>query len=745
MATAAFASKVMWPNLMEEHDLSDVDEEPIDAHLGGSTQRIEAAHELLVEIPKQELLRLPIDHSPARRAVLDLGRHLAGIEPVLRRVVLKLVRRGERRSLARTAAFVWVGFERSDGRRFVGQRPVNLSAAACLHLDINDDRVALPIDRSYATARLAVDDVDGKARREVFEFAYPGLGAVLRWLDADGARREQVLERDAVVALRPGDARLLEVSSPDPGAILLVGAEVHPQAFANRSRIGIPLATVADACRGGADQLAIRGADGTEITLARFTVPCEVVRWTENFDRLRRERSLLLGFHEPVQQLRVRVRDLWGGTKAELVLEADALRRRVITNGMSLRLEQDVGGPLHGERLVIELDDWPSGLWLMDLDAQLGQGGRWQALVNLRGDVYAWLLSHGLDEILAGDLGQGLGLAGQIQIFARCHKELQRCFAPPCWQGGVNQILRLWRRLGGSLATDPRLEGYWPALLPLAFIEPPLEASESWLPLVSFWDVLPEFMALRGSSYANLRQIGRDDTAVLALLAELAEAGSVARFLQHGDRLDIQFFRCFANLAEVHRSDCLAECRGFSFKVYADLMRRTAEDGGDLGWLTSEPMLSSSHYLTAFERLVRRYRTLTAGQGNAQRLPGAARLVQDALRWLDREGRARAEAAIPDLALDGASLALSVPVDEDEDALLQDAPTALSAIALACRLEPRRPGALDAFIASLAGADRDREKVSADLNFLTAAGADLFAFWLLFWDVLLTTGERCRT
>ena len=252
---------------------------------------------------------------------------------------------------------------------------------------------------------------------------------------------------------------------------------------------------------------------------------------------------------------------------------------------MSLRLEQDVSGRFPGVRLVLELDDWRSGLWLMDLDAQLGQGGRWQALVNLRGDVYALLLSHGLDEILAGDVGQRLGFADQIQIFARCHKELQCCFAPACWQGGVDEILRLWRRIGGSLEPTPRLERYWPALLTLAFIEPPLEASESWLPLVSFWDVLPEFMALRGPSYAVLRQIGRDDTAVLALLAELTEAGSVARFLHQSDRLDVQFFRCFANLAEVHRSDCLTECRGFSFRAYADHMRRAAEDGDDLGWL----------------------------------------------------------------------------------------------------------------------------------------------------------------
>jgi hypothetical protein len=350
---------------------------------------------------------------------------------------------------------------------------------------------------------------------------------------------------------------------------------------------------------------------------------------------------------------------------------------------------------------------------------------------------------YDLHSLLAGDLASNLTFAERVRIFASCHRRLQRCFAEACWEGGVKLILQIWQRLGGSIAADERLSRYWPAILPLAFIEPPLEASESWLPLASFWSVLPEFMALPGQSYSNLRQVERDDAVVLSELANLAQSNSVGRFLQRW-RLDAAFFTCFANIGEVIRTDGVVECRGFSFKTYADQMRRAAEKADDLGWSPIEPLLSSPHYLTAFESLSRRYRTLTSGQGNAQRLPGAARLVQDSMRWLDREGRAIAEAAIPNLALDHALLGLPVPVEEHEDALLQDAPTALSAIALACRLEPRRPGTLDVFINQLAGADRDREKVSADFNFLTAAGRDLFAFWILFWDVLLTTGEQCR-
>ena len=54
---------------------------------------------------------------------------------------------------------------------------------------------------------------------------------------------------------------------------------------------------MAEACRGGADQLAVRSADGIEITLARFTVPCEVTHWVESADGPRGEpNASSLGF-----------------------------------------------------------------------------------------------------------------------------------------------------------------------------------------------------------------------------------------------------------------------------------------------------------------------------------------------------------------------------------------------------------------------------------------------------------------
>jgi hypothetical protein len=298
---------------------------------------------------------------------------------MLRRLVLKLVRSGERRPIARAATYVWIGLERVDSVWFVGKPPLNLVPTACANLAIDRRRVALRADQRYARARLTVDDADIAGRQHIFEFVYPGVIASLRWFDTEGRQHEEVLDSDAIVALCPGDARLLDITSPDPRAVLRVGATVQAGAFADRPRLTVPLASVIESCKCGADRLAVQGGDGSEVLLARFTVPCEVALWAQSLDPVGEERSLLLGFREPLQRLRVRARDLCGGTKAELVLETDALRHHALPDGMSLRLERDFGDACRSVRLIIELADWPSDLWLMDLDAQLGEAGARQS------------------------------------------------------------------------------------------------------------------------------------------------------------------------------------------------------------------------------------------------------------------------------------------------------------------------------------------------------------------------------
>ena len=86
---------------------------------------------------------------------------------------------------------------------------------------------------------------------------------------------------------------------------------------------------------------------------------------------------------------------------------------------------------------------------------------------------------YGLEPILAGDLAGSLSFADGVRNFASCQKRLQRCFAQPCWDGRVKLVLHLWHRLAGSIAADERLPRYWPAILPLAFAEPPLPVALS--------------------------------------------------------------------------------------------------------------------------------------------------------------------------------------------------------------------------------------------------------------------------
>jgi hypothetical protein len=176
-------------------------------------------------------------------------------------------------------------------------------------------------------------------------------------------------------------------------------------------------------------------------------------------------------------------------------------------------------------------------------------------------------------------------------------------------------------------------------LLLLAFVEPLLEASESWLPMVSFWEVLPDLMALPGANCAALAEVRREDALVIATLSELADDGSVGRFLMRW-RLSPSFFGCFGNLAKVNASLGEVECRRFDFKAYAERVRSDAETWNS--WSPGSEALSTLHHAFAMDGLLRRSRVIGSSAGNEQRIPGAARLAQTAARWLERDGRQQA-------------------------------------------------------------------------------------------------------
>jgi hypothetical protein len=257
-----------------------------------------------------------------------------------------------------------------------------------------------------------------------------------------------------------------------------------------------------------ADCLVATGSDGVSLELLRLAVPMEVLAWRSVRDPRTGDAYLSLGTRESVERLRVRAEDLLSGSRVELELAPDGLRHVDPAGGAALRLEQDLSQAHAAIRLTAEHGTWSPGLWLVDLELRAEGAWGWRAPTNTRGDSFSWLLEP--QPGMTDAAPRGLALPGAVATFGRLHAALQRCFALPCWQGHLDRLVRYWRRVARQ--PEERADGPpWPELLPLAFVEPPPDAAEGWLPLRSLWDVFPNWLSQPGATYAVLDGNPRPD------------------------------------------------------------------------------------------------------------------------------------------------------------------------------------------------------------------------------------------
>ena len=68
----------------------------------------------------------------------------------------------------------------------------------------------------------------------------------------------------------------------------------------------------------------------------------------------------------------------------------------------------------------------------------------------------------------------------------------------------------------------------------------------------------------------------------------------------------------------------------------------------------------------------------------------------------------------------------------------------LSVLAFVCRSELRRPGLLNLFLQTVSKTLEDPTRLPGHLSLLTFIGAELFDFYLLFWELLIM-GDQCMT
>jgi hypothetical protein len=351
------------------------------------------------------------------------------------RLILRVVRAGEQRAVARTTALVWCGLDRVvAGRKFQGSVPENFSRDLSTHIIVGDDGLSLARDIPCATATAVFADIDGHGSNQTVVIPQPEPYALIEWIGEDGARQHKPLRNGETIIVAPGSERSLLVFCPDSTASLRVGSREEPRAFARAPRRRLPLAALNDLCQGEASAVSLVQREPYELTLLGFPIArlCTPSRW--RFFPQGMAFRLDLAFERPVAALRLGGEDILTGRPVHLELAPDGLNIRDDALQAMARFEQRHDAAGHGYQLAIDRNAWPDGAWLLSLDVRFEGNGRWQGLRTMRQDVYALALCL-RDGDPWHDFASGIPQETELDVFGRCHSALLRCYASECWKG----------------------------------------------------------------------------------------------------------------------------------------------------------------------------------------------------------------------------------------------------------------------------------------------------------------------
>lgn len=704
---------------------------------------------LLVELPPRpdgaagETCTLTLSLRGARTALAEItlqpdaaGRAREPLEAWLDTVpagpvslLAELRRKGQNRVLARQTATVWIGLDGIEAGALICRRPPHNRAE---EHDDNLEVRPLPgggcrlaaADAGQRSFRIAYRSADARVRALV----WPVAGVFVDLLDYGVTPvRERPLASGELLAVRRDSRAVLDVRTGGAGE-LRIGP--HRYAVATGGRRRLPVALLAEALDADADTLTfVPAGSPARQTVLQLVLQHRTLAFTAGSPR----GSKACGFRlaAPLQQLRLTALNLVSGRSQTLTLIPDDpvdcgagpawLGSEPLTEG--------------GWQYTLTLapERWQTGAWVLTLAGELDGRPGW--LLDAHGErcsVGLLVRSTGERTALAETLAVPAGWLDShgFGLLARVQETLQTC-PRAIHRPDLDWLPRLWRQLARQC--EPTDAQSLTGLLALSLRAPAgndRDDDATDVPHFTLGSVLPtlytrpavEYAGFGDGAFAALAATGRPPAEVFGQhLSPLAAAG-------------------FVNFATVVQGACPRE---FAFGRYA----RALAGAGDRrafrpDWQPHGADCLGPQHLPWARAALRARLTATQASADADARPGhALRLArclqhQPAGGWLP---------GLSSALLDFRPVLGTPAAVPDEQAGTEDTLDVLAhALALyagTCRLEARVPGTLARGTRQLACClpDTAPDQRQAALGWLLAAGRELFAFYLLLWELALST------
>lgn len=595
-------------------------------------------------------------------------------------------------------AFVWLGFERSQGVDMIcSEAPANFLPPHSQHVSAFERGLQLDAKGGYAHATAAFG-IEGEV--VPFRLAWPDIS--VQRLRSDGVVSPVPLGTLIGVGVEDRFGHV-SIRCPDRGATLRVGERHEGQPFA----LGMTRNIAISELLGRNAAVVLRRSNGAEVVLFEIVDALQPTRFDLRSVRVGVQATFALG--TAIDAVAVEVEDEMGNRNFHEI----ALGRRPVRHAAPewLRAEHS-GTDVREVALTIAQRSASQGLMIGRVFVRPDGGNPdhgWRPLRNGRGDTYALPLvePHTLSDAPVDYI--------QARFETLC-RWLSDCYAVECWldHGLERSLLPRWRKLGSVMAGLPLAGGL---LMRAALLPAPAETSPSWVPIVHPVEIDPGLYSALPAAFDALADQAEDGLRVGARLGALS-----GERLREG-LLHAQALMAFANAMEAARNpDTLLA--GFRPERFFSLFAPLDTDAG-AGWFWhGTPILGPAHLRAAQVRMLERFEASNV-LFDAQNERGANSRRADALSTLAAEVLAHCPPERRPL----------MPKRRPDD----DRPPAID-LAVAATLSEfaraSRTGASGQFIETLTGTLNWRTgDVLASIGFLLRLAPELFFYFLLVWQL----------
>lgn len=603
---------------------------------------------------------------------------------------ISVVLRGQERSLASAAAHYWPGLKALKwGSIFEGPVPTNFDSKHSKHVIVTDKGyLALPADSDYSFAKLVF------RQAATFEIVNPSVSVSL--VNADLSTR--IIPKGSEIPIGDNLEQSIIVRCGDTSASLDICGDIEENCFFKGNQRRLSLSSLRK--EGCHDEVRII-VKGLQHPLFRVVHSFEPKNFTA---LLANEGSYIVSFktHIEIDAVKVVAANLNFPTE-KVILEV----------GQNSSCPQVSFHPTQGNETGIELrfqsQHWQNGIWLLDLSLRDRSQQRWRPMRTLSGDLFALCLN-----VSDRKFDTSAPLPENTQY---AYHQISQALCTSYANDISLALLPMWKTLGGELAKRGSLEN----LLESTILMPPAETRASWMPRTHALEVKPDLYAAPINYYSGLLkkiEDGAQDLGCLSLCESLPKAV---------EQLNIApaFWPAFIHFA------LRPEAPGkFQFEKYESFLSqlRPSDPFGNFWDISRNELLSLGHHNSSWRRGAARLRNtlkdIDAGEVN--HLIVATTLLRR-VNFLDSVSlAAKSEKIELDDAIDHVYGDLSI---------CEKLPAFLSAIALESRRGSSQVEKLWNDLSHKTGVSHSLVIKRSAL--VIRANVELFAFYLLMWELIL--------